>query len=69
MAQITAVLVGGPAHLPEELRLQRTEDHVDVIKLPFGPGYEHFHRQGERRRVGGVDLPVFRWVARTTVAE
>ncbi|TDP96604.1 DUF5988 family protein [Labedaea rhizosphaerae] len=60
------VLEGGPAGItpgavPDGHRL----DDRDRLKIPHQGGYEHFERQqGE-----AADTAVYRWVARTKVAE
>ncbi|MFG2582356.1 DUF5988 family protein [Streptomyces malaysiensis] len=35
----------------------------------IGSGYEHFVHQGDYATVDGEELPVFRWTARTAIAE
>jgi hypothetical protein len=69
MTEITVVLVGGPAHLPNAERLRRVPPEVDTIKLGFGAGYEHFHYRGDMTRIGDEEMPTFRWIGRTAIAE
>jgi Family of unknown function (DUF5988) len=56
-----AVLEGGPADLPEGDRQGWIEADEYRIKVPYGGGYEHYERTGVSH--------VYRWVARTKVAE
>jgi hypothetical protein len=67
--QVTVVLVGGPVDLPPEVRTQRVAAGTETIKLPFGAGYEHFIHQGESVRLGDADVPMFRWISHTAIAE
>ncbi|MET7465671.1 DUF5988 family protein [Nonomuraea sp. NPDC005501] len=67
--QVTAVLVGGPDHLPGDRRVQRVSAGTDTLKLPHGAGYEHFRHHGESTTVDGVDALVFQWVMHTAIAE
>ncbi|QYC42732.1 hypothetical protein Nocox_25655 [Nonomuraea coxensis DSM 45129] len=69
MSQIRVVLVGGPAGLPAERRVQSVGSAGDPVKLPLGAGYEHFRHQGERTTVDGEEALVYRWVMRTAIAE
>ncbi|MEU9835661.1 DUF5988 family protein [Streptosporangium sp. NPDC048047] len=69
MSQFTAVLVGGPAHLPAERRIQSVGSPDETLKLPHGAGYEHFRHRGESTEIGGEPALVFAWVMRTAVAE
>lgn len=63
---IEAVLEGGPANLPAELRSHRVSPVADKIKVRHYGGYEHF----ERDSFGAADGPVvFRWIGRTKIAE
>jgi hypothetical protein len=65
---IKAVLEGGPASIPEALRLQTINPREEKIKIPYYGGYEHF----ERTNGDGPDSAghvVFRWTMRTEVAE
>jgi hypothetical protein len=61
----TAVLEGGPTSLPEGVRRQPAPVGDDRIKVPHLGGYEHFERSD---RVDG-DAAVYRWTARTRIAE
>jgi hypothetical protein len=60
------VLEGGPAGIaPRAVLDERPLGDNDRLKIPHQGGYEHFERlDGE-----GVDPAVYRWVARTKVAE
>ena len=67
-ALVTAVLHGGPADLPPNMR--RCEVAVDQqkIKVPWLGGNEHFERDVEAAQDPGQPV-VFRWSYRTRVAE
>ncbi|GAA3836594.1 DUF5988 family protein [Sphaerisporangium flaviroseum] len=69
MFQIGVLLVGGPAHLPADQRVQRVTTINETFKLPIGGGYEHFQHQGECTQIDGEEFPVLRWVMRTAIAE
>jgi hypothetical protein len=69
MAEITVLLVGGPAHLPAEARVRQVGESVTTIKCTFGAGYEHFERTGRLTVLGDESVPLFQWVGRTAVAE
>jgi uncharacterized protein DUF5988 len=60
------VLEGGPAGItPGAVLDGRPLGDNDRLKIPHQGGYEHFERtDGE-----GADPAVYRWVARTKVAE
>jgi hypothetical protein len=60
-----AVLEGGPADLPPELRVLRTQPTGRTYKLPYRGGYEHFELVNE----DSGDVLVFRWAMRTKIAE
>lgn len=64
---VDAVLHGGPADLPQEIRAQRVHREERKVKIPHYGGHEHFERDvaapGERAEV------VFRWTGRTRLAE
>ncbi|GAA3774888.1 DUF5988 family protein [Micromonospora maritima] len=64
---VEAVLEGGPATLPAELRSHRVSPVESKIKVRHYGGYEHF----ERDPGGAVDgtPAVFRWTGRTRIAE
>ena len=59
------VLEGGPAGITPGAALDGRPlgDH-DRLKIPHQGGYEHFERLE-----GRADAEVFRWVARTKIAE
>ncbi|MEV6694611.1 DUF5988 family protein [Micromonospora sp. NPDC051196] len=64
---IDAVLEGGPADFPAELRAHRVAPTEEKIKVCSYRGYEHFERVGA---AGDDTSPVvFRWTGRTRVAE
>ncbi|MEV6927921.1 DUF5988 family protein [Dactylosporangium sp. NPDC051485] len=64
---VEAILEGGPAHFPAELRARQVPHTDEKIKVPHLNGYEHFERDPAARP---VDVPiVFRWTGRTRVAE
>ncbi|MFD4636368.1 DUF5988 family protein [Lentzea sp. NPDC058436] len=64
---VDAVLQGGPADLPAEIRARRVHREERKVKIPHYGGHEHFERDGtpldERAEL------VFRWTGRTRVAE
>ena len=61
----SAVLEGGPADLPAELRLLSPLPADRTYKVPFRGGYEHFELVEE----DADDVRVFRWTMRTKIAE
>ena len=66
---VTAVLLGGPASLPETQRRQQVPVAEEKIKIQHMGGYEHFHREDEEPRPA-EDLPlIFNWTMRTKIAE
>ncbi len=66
---IRAVLQGGPADLPAELRVRMETEPVDKIKIEYLAGYEHFERTGEAEDTVGSGSVVFQWITRTKFAE
>jgi hypothetical protein len=62
-------LEGGPADLPEELRARLTSDDEYKVKIRHGGGYEHFERTDERRALPDGEAVIYRWTARTRIAE
>ncbi|MCZ7437788.1 DUF5988 family protein [Micromonospora sp. WMMC241] len=64
---VEAVLEGGPAMLPAELRNQRVSTVESKIKVRYYGGYEHFERD-PAVTLDGVPT-VFRWTGRTRIAE
>ncbi|MEV0002669.1 DUF5988 family protein [Micromonospora sp. NPDC050980] len=64
---VEAVLEGGPAMLPAELRHQRVSMVESKIKVRYYGGYEHFERD-PAVVLDGVPA-VFRWTGRTRIAE
>lgn len=66
---VRAILVGGPASLPESSRIQTVSHRSDKIKVAHRGGYEHFERQV---MLGATEAPEeiqFHWTMRTHVAE
>ncbi|MGC4892211.1 DUF5988 family protein [Micromonospora sp. DT31] len=65
---VEAILEGGPANLPEDLRVRSVTRGVAKVKLEHLGGYEHFERcEGAS---GTAEGPVvFRWTMRTRIAE
>ncbi|MFG2794496.1 DUF5988 family protein [Streptomyces sp. NPDC048419] len=41
----------------------------DVLKIPWGNGYEHFRPTGERQHAGGTRVDIYHWIMRTKIAE
>jgi Family of unknown function (DUF5988) len=70
--RVTAVLLGGPASLPETHRRQQVSALTEKIKIPHMGGYEHFLR-GDEAPISAQDageMPlVFTWAMRTKIAE
>jgi hypothetical protein len=63
---VRAMLEGGPANLPHESRNLLIGAAEEMIKVSHYGGYEHFKRSTE----SDTDEPlVFRWSARTEIAE
>ncbi len=64
---IDVILVGGPDDLPTTARSQRVPRDGQKVKIHHRGGYEHFERvEGARQ----VSTPVvYRWTARTRIAE
>jgi uncharacterized protein DUF5988 len=62
---IEAILEDGPADLPAELRRRIVEADSYTVKVPHLGGYEHFERVAD----SGDASAVFRWTARTRIAE
>jgi hypothetical protein len=64
------VLEGGPAGItPGAVLDGRPLGDNDRLKIPHQGGYEHFERLDGEGVDTGVDTAVYRWVARTKVAE
>ena len=69
---VTAVLLGGPASLPQAQRRQQVPARENKIKIPHMGGYEHFFRAGgdDEEFVASAGLPlIFNWTMRTKIAE
>ena len=69
MARLRVVLAGGPDELRKDGGVAEAAGLDDRVKILFASGYEHFSRSGEFAEVDGEVLPVFRWCARTKIAE
>ncbi len=69
MAGVRVVLSGGPARLPQSVRVQEVNDLTEKVKIVFASGYEHFTDSGEMVEIDGDRLPVFEWCGRTMMAE
>jgi hypothetical protein len=65
---LEAVLEGGPLDIPPGARRCRAPFDSERIKLQHQGGYEHFERS-EAAPVTGGEPTVYRWVARTRIAE
>jgi len=61
---VDAFLEGGPRDLPEAERRQRVTITQVKVKIAHLGGYEHFERSDD-----DATATVYRWVARTRVAE
>jgi hypothetical protein len=59
-ADVDVVLEGGPNDLPAEARKRRVPAGDQKVKVEHCGGYEHFERSG---------AGVYRWTARTKIAE
>jgi Family of unknown function (DUF5988) len=66
---VLAVLEGGPASLPESLRVQQVGLRDDKIKIVHYGGYEHFERDVRPGANASSHRIVFRWTMRTEMAE
>jgi hypothetical protein len=63
----TAVLLGGPDTLPDELRKCRVMLPCEKVKIAHDGGYEHF-ASAAGDSFTDAEL-IFEWVTRTRVAE
>jgi hypothetical protein len=66
---VQAVLEGGPATIPVELRIQDVSPFAEKVKLPYYGGYEHFERTGSLIEDISCRQVIFRWTMRTEMAE
>jgi hypothetical protein len=66
---IRAVLEGGPDDIPETLRVHWEPIHEFKLKIPHRGGYEHFEREPEDLDADGPRPVIYRWTARTRIAE
>lgn len=64
-----SLLQGGPREITEDARLRWVPDRQDVVKMPWGNGYEHFVRTSARVQRFGHQVRVFAWSHRTYLAE
>jgi hypothetical protein len=69
MEKIRVFLAGGPNDLADSARLHHVENLDDTVKLSDSAGYEHFVHTGDYHRLENEDVPLFRWIRRTRVAE
>lgn len=69
MANMKALLAGGPPDLPEADRIHAINNLDEKVKISFGAGYEHFSHGGEFFWIGNDQVPVFRWCGSTKIAE
>jgi hypothetical protein len=63
----TALLVGGPTTIPDELRKRPVVLPCEKIKIEHRGGYEHFVPAADDPDPGAEI--VFEWVTRTRIAE
>ena len=68
-SMVTAVLVGGPAYLPQDVRTRRISLADEKIKIPHWGGFEHFERVSKADAREHQDNILFRWTMRTEIAE
>lgn len=68
-ATISIVLEGGPSDLSATARASRARATDTKIKVEHLGGYEHFERTGSGTQDDATAPVVFRWIARTKVAE
>ena len=66
-ATIRAVLQGGPVDLPDAVRFRQEALEGPYLKVPYRAGYEHFERDPDPGQAGSP--AIYRWVARTMIAE
>lgn len=64
-----AFLRGGPHHDEPDRPFVHHTGSGETIKISRGNCYDHFELTAERIWHDGVELPVFRWIRRTYVAE
>jgi hypothetical protein len=69
MSQVKVLLTGGPNYFPEDARVHHVTDLSDVVKLPFGIGYQHFVYSGTSTVLGAETLAEYHWTGQTKVAE
>ena len=65
MSDKRVLLAGGGI----ETIVQQVPEHVDVVKVPIGSGYDHFSHQGAYAQVDDQEVPVYQWVMHTAIAE
>jgi Family of unknown function (DUF5988) len=66
---IWAILEGGPESLPEASRLQVVSPFDDKVKIMHYGGYEHFERTDLLFEGSSSPQIIYRWTARTQIAE
>ncbi len=69
VTQVKITLSGGPVELSATDRSVAEAELGRVLKISHLGGYEHFVHDGECRTIDGCDVAVFRWTARTKIAE
>jgi hypothetical protein len=67
-ASVVAILEGGPADLPANLRRATVGRHDRKVKVRYLNGYEHFERADEDDGADAAEVR-FRWMLRTRIAE
>lgn len=66
---VEAILVGGPADIPDSSRVRKVSAKDRKVKLSRYGGYEHFERDDDRSPAAVGERIVFRWTGRTRIAE
>jgi hypothetical protein len=70
VSSIDAILLGGPAGLPQADRTRVVSADVTRIKIPYLNGYEHFERMPPQDPQPEPAGPVpFWWIMHTRIAE
>jgi hypothetical protein len=62
-------LVDGPSDLSDDERSRLTSVGAHKVKVQHRGGYEHFERTDERYPNPDSEVVIYRWVARTRIAE
>lgn len=66
--EMEIVLTGGPSDLPPTARTLRVRPTENKVKIAHRGGYEHFERDPTPQPTCTAPI-VYRWTARTRVAE